>query len=71
MGKYNISHFRKYKFDGSIHTTYCDIGNSNCTAKDIPAPVKAYFLFDENDNAVQVNICDNCKSVLSELEKIG
>lgn len=71
MGKYNVANYKKYKFDGSIHITYCDIESVDCTANDTPASVKAYFLFDENNNAVQVNICDRCKGVLSVLEKIG
>jgi hypothetical protein len=71
MGKYNITSFKKYKFDGSVHISYCDIGNNDCTAIDTPASVKAYFLFDGNNNAIQVNICDECKDVLSLLEKIG
>lgn len=71
MGKYNISNYKKYKFDMSVPIVICDVGKENCLAKEIPIPVKTYFLYDENNNAVQANICNNCSSELLSLEKIG
>jgi len=70
MGKYNISNYKKYKFDNSVTIAICDIGKENCLATDIPNTVKTYFLYDENNNAVQANICKNCSAELSLLQKI-
>jgi len=70
MEKYNISNYKKYKFDMSVTIAVCDINKDNCLAKDVPTNVKTYFLYDENNNAVQANICSYCQRELMLLEKV-